>query len=505
MKFQEIAKHRYFTAGILGVFSAVALGSYILASDWVYRTGFPLDDAWIHQTYARNLGSTGSWSFIPGQPSAGSTAPGWTILLALGYWLNLNEYFWTFFLGWCVLWLLSLVSTYGFRMLIPPYAKWGVFTGFVVIFEWHLTWAAGSGMETLLASLVALGVILLTIHLSNQWSNGIIPPVRQWLLTGVLAGLSVWIRPDGIALLGVVALTIVMTELNIKSKINAALALSIGFLLTTIPYLVFNQVLAGEFLPNTFFAKQAEYAVLRSIPIWERFFNIVQQPLTGVGILLLPGFIWFGIESFRSRKWAPAISWSWILGYLLVYAIRLPVSYQHGRYIMPVIPAYCLFSLVGMVLLIELISKMKFGRILKITWIISSGAILLVFWILGLRAYAMDVAVIESEMVDTATWVRVYTDDSSLVAAHDIGALGFYANRDLLDLAGLVSPEVIPIIRDESALSDHITEAGADYLVTFPGWYPDLVNKSELVYQTKGEFSPTMGGENMSVYEWEQH
>jgi hypothetical protein len=36
----------------------------------------------------------------------------------------------------------------------------------------------------------------------------------------------------------------------------------------------------------------------------------------------------------------------------------------------------------------------------------------------------MDVAVIESEMVNTAKWVAESTEPDALVAAHDIGALG---------------------------------------------------------------------------------
>src|SRR5688572_23083681 len=49
---------------------------------------FPLDDAWIHQTYARTFAQNGEWAYRPGQPSSGSTAPLWTLLLALGYWLG---------------------------------------------------------------------------------------------------------------------------------------------------------------------------------------------------------------------------------------------------------------------------------------------------------------------------------------------------------------------------------------------------------------------------------
>ena len=57
--------------------------------------GFPLDDAWIHQTYARNLGLQGTMAFVPGIPSTGSTSAGWTALLAAGYFLDIPLYFWT--------------------------------------------------------------------------------------------------------------------------------------------------------------------------------------------------------------------------------------------------------------------------------------------------------------------------------------------------------------------------------------------------------------------------
>jgi hypothetical protein len=57
-----------------------------------------------------------------------------------------------------------------------------------------------------------------------------------------------------------------------------------------------------------------------------------------------------------------------------------------------------------------------------------------------------------------------------VVAAHDIGALGYFAPRPLIDLAGLVSPEVIPFMTDGDALGDYVVEKDADYLVVFPAW-----------------------------------
>src|SRR5262245_59945344 len=49
--------------------------------------GFPLDDSWIHLHFARNLAEGAGFSYNPGHPVAGSTAPLWTLLLAAGAWL----------------------------------------------------------------------------------------------------------------------------------------------------------------------------------------------------------------------------------------------------------------------------------------------------------------------------------------------------------------------------------------------------------------------------------
>src|SRR5436309_8543899 len=47
-------------------------------------SGFPLDDSWIHLHFARNIAEGAGFSFNPGSPIAGSTAPLWTLLLAAG-------------------------------------------------------------------------------------------------------------------------------------------------------------------------------------------------------------------------------------------------------------------------------------------------------------------------------------------------------------------------------------------------------------------------------------
>jgi hypothetical protein len=41
---------------------------------------------------------------------------------------------------------------------------------------------------------------------------------------------------------------------------------------------------------------------------------------------------------------------------------------------------------------------------------------------------------------------------------------------------------------------------GADYLLTFPGWYPEIVSQGQALYTTGGSFSPDAGGENMNIF-----
>ena len=132
----------------------------------------------------------------------------------------------------------------------------------------------------------------------------------------------------------------------------------------------------------------------------------------------------------------------------------------------------------------------------------ATGLVLVIFWGLGGFAYAKDVAYIESEMVATANWISENVPAGVLIATHDIGALGYFGNHELVDMAGLVSPEVIPIIQDESRIAAYLNERQVSFLVTFPDWYPTLTLSLQPVFTTGAEFAPAIGGSNMTVYRW---
>jgi hypothetical protein len=116
------------------------------------------------------------------------------------------------------------------------------------------------------------------------------------------------------------------------------------------------------------------------------------------------------------------------------------------------------------------------ARVLSRVAALSIAVTLVAFVAVGARTFATDVSIIEGEMVSVARWLDAHAAPGDLIAAHDIGAIGYFARRPLLDLAGLVSPEVIPFIRDEARLGALMRQRGAAYIVTFPSWYPRLTD-----------------------------
>lgn len=463
---------------------------YLLASKLVYGIGFPLDDSWIHQTYARNLAEHGEWAFRPGVKSAGSTSPLWSALLSIGFLIGLSPYIWTFFLGTVIIFSLATICEWAVRNLIATYRPKLPWVAFFIVFEWHLSWAAMSGMETLLHGLIVTSILIL-----------LMTNTPRYLTLGLLTGLATWVRPDGLTLLGPVFLFILFCEEDTESKLKAAGRYLIGFGSLFIPYLLFNLYIGGTPMPNTFYAKQAEYAAWQDKSIFSRLGQLSIQLLAGPAIAILPGILIWIFLAVKKRLWGSLAAILWCFGYLTMYVLRLPV-YQHGRYIMPAMPVFFLF---GLLAFFNFNQSKIFGRyhwIAQTFWHASTLMILVSFVFVGSNAYAQDVAIIESEMVVTAKWVSENLPKDSLLAVHDIGALGYFDDHELVDLAGLISPEVIPFIRDEEQIASYLNNKGADYLIAFPDFYPLLTQNAEVVFASGSQITILLGEKNMTVYRW---
>lgn len=463
---------------------------YLLVSRSTYAIGFPLDDSWIHQTYARNLAVNGEWAFRTGVPSAGSTSPLWSALLAVGFLLNLSPYIWTYLLGVLTLFALAILCEWAVRKIVDTYRPQFPWVSIFIAFEWHLVWAGMSGMETLLHGLIVTAALVL-----------LMTKTHRYLTLGLLTGLSVWVRPDGLTLLGPILMAIFFMEADLRSRFVSVLRYFIGFGALFGLYLLFNLAIGGTPMPNTFYAKQAEYVSWQLLPITERVGQMFLQLLVGPSVVLLPGIISWLAKSIKGRMWESLAVIIWCFGYLGLYISRLPV-YQHGRYIMPAMP---IFFLVGLLAFAEFDKSKIFGRYHWVAQTLWRGSIIMLtagFVLLGANSYARDVAVIESEMVLTAKWIAQNIPPDAVIAAHDIGALGYFDDHQLIDLAGLVSPEIIPIIRDESEIALFLDENGTDFLVAFPDFYPMLSAGLTKAFSTNSSITQLLGEQNMVVYLW---
>ena len=212
-----------------------------------------------------------------------------------------------------------------------------------------------------------------------------------------------------------------------------AVGVGIGWLVITGPYVAWNYDLTGELLPSTADAKIAEYAPLRETFIFERYLNMLLPILVGAQFLALPGIItgfWLMTRRAREdrRQLLVIVPLIWALAHLSVFVVRLPANYQHGRYVMPVLPPLLLYAAGGMLYLVERNRKTALARIATRTLALSAAVGFPAFvWLGGSAAYSNDVRIINTEMVETSKWVEVNVPQDELFAVHDIGALGYYA------------------------------------------------------------------------------
>lgn len=464
---------------------AVGTALYLfLAYAKVQTLAFPLDDAWIHQTYARTFAHAGEWAYRPGTPSSGSTAPLWTGLLSIGYGLGVPPVWWAYGVGFAS--TIALVLLGGWvSFSIFANRTIALWTMLALAAEWHLLWAGVSGMEIPLY--IALSLALVGLYLNGKGN------LFVWGLTGGLLTLT---RPEGIWLVGLVALAWSWEQrTHIATGFRGALQLGMGWLLIIAPVIYFNDAVSGQLFPNTFYAKQQEYGVLLADPIWQRLWNLLAQPWLGGQTFLLLTMPFLAWRRFTLRQWLPII---WAIGLVLVYALRLPVTYQHGRYLMPIIPIFIIYGVAAAHALLTKIPRL-WVRPIAISISAAFGAFLL----LGAVSYADDVTLIECEMGGAADWIAQHVESDTLLAIHDIGKVGYLTDNPLLDFAGLISPETIPLLRDETALLALAIERNASYLVTFADWYPAMVQDDRLTprFNTRCAVTAQAGQAPMTIYE----
>ncbi len=126
--------------------------------------------------------------------------------------------------------------------------------------------------------------------------------------------------------------------------------------------------------------------------------------------------------------------------------------------------------------------------------------------------YAWNVRNIEQTQVRIGRWLADETPDGAVVATNDIGAIGFFSNRRVIDMVGLVTPGMLERLRRtrdrEGAVLDYFRQDRPDFLVIFDDWYPGIARRSDLheeELRVSIENNLTCGSpatREMTVYRW---
>jgi hypothetical protein len=551
--------------------------------------GVPLDDAWIHFQFARNLARGDGLSFNPGQPTSGSTAPLWTVLLA-GVYLAGGEFPVAGQLLSAACFLAALATTYalGVRLTGKRWAGW--LAGMVVAANGRAVWAGLSALETCLFA--ALSLLAIGAHVGDRLAG------RYRLRTAALFGLAALTRPEGYLLFALSLVDFVWGSRHRSGRqshrpqragagldnhdhatrntqhasrityhisrfthhasrityhvsrityyvLRSILLPAVLFAAIVLPYLIFSLRTSGHLLPNTYHAK----AVVSLLPdrdflsVAARYL-ILDNPLLlpfyvlGVGVLLCPALSGSTTVSLSkepalpapsvvegSRSKEPALSLSkghasllslWSVGLPLVYACLHAVLYQHGRYLIPLIPCNAIVGVVGLLAARRLAARRWTltpalslpGRGRRVVVLVCVLIVLGTAWRLPsmARLYAWNVDNVNEMHVALGRWVAEHTPPDAVLALNDIGAITYVSERPVVDLAGLVTPEVVPLLHApdrDARLADLMAERGVQYVVIFPNWFPGLAARSDVlepVYQVTLERNTIAGGETMVVY-----
>lgn len=522
----------------------LAVGFY-LWSEWstAGTFGFPLDDSWIHAQFARNLATGEGFSYNPGVPVSGSTAPLWTLTAAVGYLVTgdpvlSGKAIGVLFLGLIVALTYSLVRT------LSADRREALFAAVMAGTLPRLLWAGLSGMEVTLA--VALSLAGVLTHVRYGTAEG----RRQYLPT-LLFGLATLARPECAVLFVASVLDRMMTAMLIRWRDIAAkdwlLPLAVHLVLffaIVSPFLIFSRTFGIGFLPNTAYAKALLWnrgllaaiatgstaELLRSFSTnpFDYFMSFLHEALSnnpvlflfsGIGLLRLVLELPYAGDS-RHRSFIIPLS---ILLFPVAIGIVVPfgtAAYQEGRYIAPVAPLMLIVGTVGIYGAAgygaRIFSRAKFlGRPARVVlersllWLLILLAVASQFRNIWYRAqvYGRAVSNIEEMQVSIGKWVDRNIPEDAVLAVNDIGAITYFSHREVLDTVGLISPEVLdyrrPGERLQAATLRFLRARRPDYAVIFPKWYPEIAADRELaepLHRVKLAENISSGSDEMVVY-----
>ncbi len=439
----------------IGFAILAALVSLLIYSSTVSSNGFasfPLDDSWIHLTFARTLATTGRFAFgALNHATSGSTSPLFTFLEAVFFIFIKDEF---------AVALIPLVLAYSaaawlFFSLIRKYTStpWLPTVGTLLFLAMpSLAVLPSWGMETAF-------VIALLLWAMLEYRK------EHWVLVGLALGLALWARPDTVVLDIAIGIDFIITRKLFPSKPNYKAILT--FVGLAGAYVIFNYALSGTPLPNTFYAKLAYYGG-NAKNFWPPLWSLVSGNGRITALLLAAlGAIGMLMEKKRGNF----ALFLYPIGLIALYRWKLPVLFQNGRYLIPILPFILLLSVIGANQIARWFTKdqsFAFSLIMLMVGAAFVGE--LTGFGTQIDTLTSDDAYIHHLQVTAAEWCSEHLPVNAIITTHDIGAFGFYSGRRIVDLVGLADPGMIKYLREPGNILA-LRRRGVTYAALLDNWY----------------------------------
>lgn len=449
------------------------------------RRSFCVDDGFIFARIARTILDTGVWGYNPGAAVSAATSPLMVLLLLPleAHGLVRVETFAALSAA-----ALAAAAIAALRLLEPVGRGWALVGAGLVLTLPH-AWRS-IGLES---SVLALLVIAASLAHAR----------RRPLVRGAALGLAVLARPDA-ALLAAAVLA-----LDLRAGRSGAPGRVAGWAIAAAivaPWLAFSWLTFGSPVPDTLAAKLAQADVG-----WWR----LQPPFAIAAIRSLPWWplaLLLSVVAFAPRRepdralfgeGAEAVGLPLAFGVLQTAAYELlgvPAGYPWHA--LPLALGTAVATAIGLRRLAG--SEPRGGRLRACA---TAGVLVLLHQAWGVarlpRAYRQS-----EEYRAAAAIVRESAGEGCLLAATEIGYLGYYSGCAMLDIHALVHPEAIPAIRRGEALWWYARSPR--WIVTHdPPWYGEpnappgtgpAAPEFAATYEERGRF----GAPGSAVVLWER-
>jgi hypothetical protein len=293
-------------------------------------------------------------------------------------------------------------------------------------------------------------------------------------LAAALAALATLTRADGALLVPLLGLTLILRFRREPGLWRAAVRAALIYLLLTLPWFVGAALFYGSPAPVTLFVKQQQGTLPGSVHFWGGFLEQAALLSRTWPNLVLAGLALVGIGYALLR--AHRLLWllAWQALYFAAYT-ALRVS-RYFWYYAPLVPGLVTAAGLGLDVLARRLARSS-ARALQV------GVLVVV----GLALAIAPGLVRVSRMPDTrlaiyravGIWLRQMTPEAATVGTLEVGIIGYYSGRSMIDFGGLIQPEVArqlsPASSYEVSAAWAIDHYHPDYLVLNPEWFPGLL------------------------------